>query len=530
MKTIQTILLTLTIAASAATQPVPEADPPFTHFDKDNDGKVTAAELGMPAAFKAADKNGDGFVTQDEFAAHLRQRRGHAPRPKGAGANAQTEPSSIRFKFTPDYVPGKNDVSGQWMGGTEALNLAVHKGHLYAGIGYWQDIPLYEDKPGDPWVGAQILVKQGKDTPWKVDLNMGQRVLRARALRTVTFETDAQGNRLPHPVEMLLTSGMNFGSPEILVWSRVDDANQWHKVVVDRTKVGDYLVALGSHRDQVTGVSHVFGGSRNGSVYKGVFDPAAPGKIRWEDQPEFTTRDERADTKNAERRVMGFAEADGALYASIRTSIYRRADGAKPDWQEVYRWPLPPADQEGWRRPEGRGLTAVPKPNGKGEMLLVALEMEQVIRRIDPANGHRAEDDFNVGAYFLKAWGHEIRSSLCMAHNRMVPYTIPATGENLLMFGFIANPRGARSWNRSGGAGLFVRRADGTYHHFPVEDPRLDPHPVLYATRDIAPSPWEPNVIYVCGYDATGNAALKTRALNTAWIWRGEFQQNKSKD
>ena len=411
MKTIQTILLTLTIAASAATQPVPEADPPFTHFDKDNDGKVTAAELGMPAAFKAADKNGDGFVTQDEFAAHLRQRRGHAPRPKGAGANAQTEPSSIRFKFTPDYVPGKNDVSGQWMGGTEALNLAVHKGHLYAGIGYWQDIPLYEDKHGDPWVGAQILVKQGKDTPWKVDLNMGQRVLRARALRTVTFETDAQGNRLPHPVEMLLTSGMNFGSPEILVWSRVDDANQWHKVVVDRTKVGDYLVALGSHRDQVTGVSHVFGGSRNGSVYKGVFDPAAPGKIRWEDQPEFTTRDERAGTKNAERRVMGFAEADGHLYASIRTSIYRRTDGAKPDWQEVYRWPLPPADNEGWRRPEGRGLTAVPKPNGKGEMLLVALEMEQVIRRIDPANGHRAENDFNVGAHFLKAWGHEIRSS-----------------------------------------------------------------------------------------------------------------------
>jgi hypothetical protein len=226
--------------------------------------------------------------------------------------------------------------------------MAVHKGCLYAGIGYWQDIPHYEDKPGDPWVGAQILVKDGKDTPWKVDLNMGERVLRARALRVVAFEADAQGNRLSQPVEILLASGMNFGSPEILVWSRDDKANQWHKVVVDRTKVGDYLVALGNHRDHVTGVSHVFG--------------------------------------------------------------------------------------------------------------------------------------------------------------------------------FIANPRGAPSWNRSGGAGLFVRRADGTYQHFPVEDPSLGPHPFLYATRDVASSPWEPNVIYACGYDATANAALKTRALNTAWIYKGTFK------
>jgi len=223
---------------------------------------------------------------------------------------------------------------------------------------------------------------------------------------------------------------------------------------------------------------------------------------------------------------MGFAEADGHLYASIRTSICRRIDGLKSEWEEVYRWPLPPP-QEGWRRPEGRGLTAVPKPDGKGQMLLVALEMEQVVRRIDPANGHRVEADFDVRAHFLKAWQKEVRSSLCMAHNRMVPYTIPSTDEKVLMFGFGANPRGAPSWNRSGGAGIFVRKATGTYWHFPVEDPNLDPHPLLYAARDVAPSPWEPNVIYACGYDATGNAALKKRALNTAWIWRGEFLATK---
>jgi hypothetical protein len=67
-------------------------------------------------------------------------------------------PAPLNLQFTQDYVPGTRDVNGKWMGGTEALNMAVHNNRLYAGIGYWQDIPLYEDKPGDPWVGAQILV------------------------------------------------------------------------------------------------------------------------------------------------------------------------------------------------------------------------------------------------------------------------------------------------------------------------------------------------------------------------------------
>jgi len=74
--TIRTLLLLLTVTAARAAEPAPAADPLFKRFDKDNDGRVTAEELGMPAAFKAADKNGDGFVTSDEFAAYLEQRPG----------------------------------------------------------------------------------------------------------------------------------------------------------------------------------------------------------------------------------------------------------------------------------------------------------------------------------------------------------------------------------------------------------------------------------------------------------------------
>lgn len=41
----------------------------FKQLDKDGDGKLTVAELAMPALFKLLDKNGDGFVTMEEAAA-----------------------------------------------------------------------------------------------------------------------------------------------------------------------------------------------------------------------------------------------------------------------------------------------------------------------------------------------------------------------------------------------------------------------------------------------------------------------------
>jgi acetyl esterase/lipase len=76
MKTKLTLLLTLTFATSLRAQTAPGDDARFQRFDKNNDGRISAEELGMPTVFPQADKDGDGFVTPDEFAAYLEQRPG----------------------------------------------------------------------------------------------------------------------------------------------------------------------------------------------------------------------------------------------------------------------------------------------------------------------------------------------------------------------------------------------------------------------------------------------------------------------
>lgn len=59
-----------------------------------------------------------------------------------------------RMRFTQDHFPGTGDANDCFMGGTEAMWLAGHGGRLFAAIGYGQDQPGDDPKPG-----AQILRK-----------------------------------------------------------------------------------------------------------------------------------------------------------------------------------------------------------------------------------------------------------------------------------------------------------------------------------------------------------------------------------
>jgi len=68
-----------------------------------------------------------------------------------------------RLQFASDYFPGLRDAQGQFMGGTEAMWLAGFQGRLYAGIGYGQDQPGEDPRPG-----AQILCKDTDAGAWRV--------------------------------------------------------------------------------------------------------------------------------------------------------------------------------------------------------------------------------------------------------------------------------------------------------------------------------------------------------------------------
>jgi hypothetical protein len=82
-----------------------------------------------------------------------------------------------RLVFTQDYFPGTKDANGQFMGGTEAIWLAGHEGKLFAAIGYGQDRPGTDPKPG-----AQVLRKDAPDAPWVVDHGFEPNCMRVEGL------------------------------------------------------------------------------------------------------------------------------------------------------------------------------------------------------------------------------------------------------------------------------------------------------------------------------------------------------------
>ena len=113
MKTRLALLFTLICATPLLAQAARGAEARFKRFDKNKDGRISAQELGMPAVFPKADRNGDGFVTPDEFAAFLEQRQGKrrdkaAPRRTPAPARAAEDlhiERNIRYRDTSGVEP-----------------------------------------------------------------------------------------------------------------------------------------------------------------------------------------------------------------------------------------------------------------------------------------------------------------------------------------------------------------------------------------------------------------------------------------
>ena len=101
--------------------------------------------------------------------------------------------------FTKDYFPGSKDVNNNFMGGTETMNIVAHKGKLFAGIGYWNDVP----NKLDTYPGAQILIKDSANPPWRVDKSFGDEYLRVDSLKSITLTIDKNGINLDNPVNIL---------------------------------------------------------------------------------------------------------------------------------------------------------------------------------------------------------------------------------------------------------------------------------------------------------------------------------------
>lgn len=440
--------------------------------------------------------------------------------------------------FRRDYIPGTRDPDGRYMGGTEALWLAGHDGKLFAAIGYGQDQPGTDPKPG-----AQVLRKDGPDAPWRVDHQFPVDCMRVEGLISLVFTTDHQGKRLAGPVRRLVASpsaltrsgGMNA------VFLRDDAIGHWLRSDIAPGTLG--VRSFGTHVDRVTGVHHVFAGLNTGGVHRGSHDPAVPGGIRWQARPERSSEAQPGQDRRIYdySRVLCFAECNGDLYMASRITtddadkpmdggLYRRIDGAEPSWELVHRWRI---DKEILQSRYLRGLTAVPDPKGREHEVLIAnFEYPGTIVRFDPAskdaNGFiAAEQELDIKEFFNRAWKtpNARRRGAIAAYNRFLPVNDPKSGAPLWLCGAWVERPGTPNPPNNGSCYL-IRHRDGRYDWGYIDDAE---HPVpagqrLTGCRDIEPSPFEAErgrVFYFCGYDGGAGPSH-----NTAWIYRGELTVN----
>lgn len=400
--------------------------------------------------------------------------------------------------FSRVFQAGVRDDGGRFMGGTELVAILPHAGKLYATSG------MSWDKPGDdPAPGAQILVLDKPGGSWRLDYELPKKNWRA-SLDSVTFTTDGEGRKLPKPVSMLVAAPSDPGG-QIDIYSRNDETGEWAMAPLAKNEKLVSVRSLFEYRDKVTGVDRVFAGTLPNGVFSGTFDPQAPGRIRWGGAPEFSGYSQRA---------MGFAECNGALYLAALPSLYKRIDGPAPRWEEVYRIP-----GEIHKASFGlRGLTTIPNPSGKGEVMLAALEGNPSrIVRIDPAAGYKETVELDVLDFLARRWGRRPTYAI-VAYNDVLPVRDPATGKPVYLMGISATNAEYRDahpmegWEP--GAWYLIRFDDKHYELRQIVDPSLRPMPKLVGTRTIALSPFGDGQVYFGGYDPNRNPSH-----NTAWIF-----------
>ena len=232
---------------------------------------------------------------------------------------------------------------------------------------------------------------------------------------------------------------------------------------------------LAVHRDRVTGVDRVIAALTSGSVFSGGYDAGAPGRIRWNPEPELSGR---------LARIMSCGSANGDAYLAVDITpevpqnggLFRRVDGPQPRWEWLGEWGHRVQHRGvAWLR----GLTAIPDPQQPGrELLLASREVDGVIEIINPQRNHEARVEFDLRKHFGGLVGARDgqRFTTLFAYNEMTPAVHPDTGERVLLIAGGVMPGLPGDDARAKSAWYLVRHADGRYGTGQVFDPAVVPH------------------------------------------------------
>jgi len=431
------------------------------------------------------------------------------------------------------YTAGQTDTAGNYMGGSELLHFESHGGSLFTAIGYWEDSRncLYPSANyltcgGSPW--GQILRLDEPGGQWVQDLHMDSWFVRAEALKSLAFSTDASGTALSGGPVRLLVAGAGVGgsSPASSSWIRDDSTMAWtQQNLLAGQECRRSVRAFTVHRDSETGVDSAFVTVGTCGVVRGSLT-ANMKSITFESAAEPGT--------NWEVRGLAFAEADGVLFVSAGEEIYRRNDGANPSWTRVF--------ETGAAKSSGalggiRGMTAIDNPSGSGHSLLFMWAVVEgnrgcMIRLDQDGSGGftRTEETcladqistylggvtvyMTIGAYNdaleVESNGSSVHLIGFQAHIDCANY--PCTQFELEVAG-----APAEAGFYSGGI-FFIRRAAGEYELNEVGGPILSNEPPRVAVRAYGASPFqsEAGQIYFGGHDCN-----EVTTTDTAWAMRG---------
>jgi hypothetical protein len=439
---------------------------------------------------------------------------------------------NTNFIFTRDYTPGTLDASGQLRSGIELMRLTAFEGRLFAATSMFGD--TYAIAPYPEYTGCQVLRKDSSSADWQVDVSFGARYLRTDSLEVVQFTHDEFG--APITVPPMLVAGIwdlgnlpggtgRFVSVAIREGSGTNASWYISNVVpVPDDEVGFASVrAMAVHRDSFTGAQYLFVGGAYGGVFKGVYDAAVPGHIRWVGPNEVTA---------TYGRPQSMAVVNGRLYASFdyggysfdqgqTGGVYRRVDGPSPVWERVYSnfdASQPHQNQT------FRGLTAVPGISGPGEAVLGGIEYipAPLITRIEPGAGDASVTELNYWNYFTEVFGSTpvIDNNVgAAALNKCELLLDPQSGATQhFITTNLRHPNDPQAGFN--GAYFLLRRSPTHYEWCEVPPLGLPAGQQLRGIRTVEKSPFadEPRTYYFGGY-SSGLAKVS----NTAWIFKGVY-------
>ena len=443
--------------------------------------------------------------------------------------------SSIQAQvWVKSFTSGGYDLNNQLLGGSEVLQLISHKKILFASVGYWQD-------ENNIWYGGtnnsigwgQINSLDNPSANWKEDLFLGGNYLRPEILKQIIFTKDQFGNSLSFPDTVLICAGYspNYITSQVKVKSFVrNDLNgTWGESQIVQGSFpagGNYSIRdIEMYVDKLTGFEYVFATVGTQGIYKGKYNPANPGKIDWISTAEFGP---------LIIRPLGIEIANGKLYFSSGSKLYRRIDGFSPiyvidhDFSDL--GSIINEDVGGIR-----GLTTIDNANGSDEAFLLMWcpngQSQGTIYRLEPdgTGGFNRIYETKLSLLIASFLVGSNASYVLGAYNEFYQYIDPISNNTIHLVGFEANISGGSHpiWNGYYKGGLFAKRdSNGQYSIEEVNGTIGANDMALVANRCYIASPFPgESAVYFGGFDPNSNSST-----NMAWVFKKDYLINTIDD